>query len=67
MTKQDIIKILMRRDHMTLDEAWDLVNETQDEINYLMESGDVDIFAAEDIIKYNLSLEPEFLEVFLEW
>lgn len=67
MTKQDIIKILMRRDHMTLDEAWDLVNETQDEINDLVESGDVDIFAVEDIIKYNLSLEPEFLECFLEW
>ena len=67
MTKQDIIKILMRRDHMTLDEAWDLVNETQDEINYLVESGDVDIFAAEDIIKYNLGLEPDYLDAFLVW
>lgn len=52
---------------MTLDEAWDLVNETQDEINYLVESGDVDIFAAEDIIKYNLGLEPDYLDAFLVW
>ena len=67
MEKQDIVKILMRRDHMTLDEAWNLINETQEEIDYLMSGNNPMLYEAEDIIKYNLSLEPDFLEAFLEW
>ena len=67
MEKQDIVKILMKRDHMTLDDAWRVIDETQEEIDYLLSGSDPLLYEAEDIIKYNLSLEPEFLEAFLKW
>ena len=67
MEKQDIVKILMKRDHMTLNEAWDLINETQEEIDYLLSGSDPMLYEAEDIIKSNLGLEPDYLDAFLAW
>lgn len=67
MEKQDIVKILMKRDHMTLNEAWDLINETQEEIDYLLSGSNPMLYEAEDIIKSNLGLEPDYLDAFLAW
>ena len=73
MQKHDIVKILMKRDHMTLDDAWDLIKRTQDEVDDytsgLMPIGDLVpmIEEAENVIKRNLNLGPEYLDAFFQW
>jgi len=67
MEKQDIVKILMKRDHMTLNDAWNLINDTQEEIDYLLSGSNPMLYEAEDIIKSNLGLEPDYLDAFLAW
>lgn len=67
MDKHDIVKILMKRDHMKLDEAWELINQTQEEIDDLMAQDSCLLWEVEDVVKYNLGLEPDFIDAFLEW
>ena len=62
--KEDIISILMRRDDMTREEAIDLIEETQEEIFEAIECGE-GYDAIEDILAYNLGLEPDYLIEFL--
>ena len=63
MEKVDIVRILMRRDGMTLDEAWNVVRECQQAIDDLLSCGTLE--TAEDVIKDYLGLEPDYLEAFL--
>lgn len=60
---ETIIKILMKRDKMTRNEAKVLVDEVYEEINYCLEQGDYD--GAEDLVMSELGLEPDYLEILL--
>lgn len=67
MQKHDIVKILMKRDHMTLDDAWDLIKRTQDEVNDYTSGVIPMVEEAENVIKRNLKLGPEYLDAFFQW
>ena len=61
---KEIVNILMRRDGISENEAWDIVYETQNEISAAMaDEASYDEIA--DIIASNLSLEPDYMDVFL--
>ena len=60
----EIISILMRRDHMTREAAIDLILQTQEEI-YEAISEEASYDDIQDILEYNLSLEPDYLDYFL--
>ena len=62
--KNEIIAILMRRDHMTRSEAIDLIEETRDEIACAIENG-ASFDEIEDILADYLMLEPDYLIEFL--
>ena len=60
----EIISILMRRDHMTREDAIDLILQTREEIyEAIREEASYDDI--QDILEYNLSLEPDYLDYFL--
>lgn len=61
---EEIISILMRRDHMTREDAIDLIFQTQEEI-YEAISEEASYDDIQDILEYNLSLEPDYLDYFL--
>lgn len=67
MQKHDIVKILMKRDHMTLDDAWDLIKRTQEEVDDYTSGLVPMVEEAEDVIKRNLKLGPEYLDAFFKW
>lgn len=54
-----VIKILMRRDEMTREEATELVKDTMREVRDAIEAGDFNL--AEDIFTGDLGLEPDYL------
>ena len=61
---KEIISILMRRDHMTREAAIDLILQTREEIDEaIREEASYDDI--QDILEYNLSLEPDYLDYFL--
>lgn len=60
----EIISILMRRDHMTREDAIELILQTQEEI-YEAISEEASYDDIQDILEYNLSLEPDYLDYFL--
>lgn len=62
--KNEIISILMRRDHLTRAEAIDLIEETRDEICCAIENG-AGLDEIEDILADYLCLEPDYLIEFL--
>ena len=60
----EIISILMRRDHMTREDAINLILQTREEIyEAIREEASYDDI--QDILEYNLSLEPDYLDYFL--
>ena len=61
---KEIVKILMRRDGISEEEAWDYVRECQEEINYVIEH-DGGITEVEDVIADILGLEPDYMMYFL--
>lgn len=60
----EIISILMRRDHMTREDAIDLIFQTREEIDEAI-SEEASYDDIQDILEYNLSLEPDYLDYFL--
>lgn len=60
----EIIRILMNRDRISREEAEEVVEQCQDEIEEIIESGGTYI-DAEDAIAYWLGLEPDYLDYFL--
>lgn len=61
---REIVRILMRRDNMSEEEAWNLVEEVQEEIHDAMENfASYDDIA--DIIACDLGLEPDYMDCFL--
>lgn len=67
MQKHDIVKILMKRDHMTLDDAWDLIKRTQEEVDDYTSGLIPMVEEAEEVIRRNLKLGPEYLDAFFQW
>ena len=55
-----IVKILMKRDNLSKEEAISIMKETAEEINEAIDNEDFDL--AEDILMDNLGLEPDYLE-----
>ena len=56
---EKIIRILMRRDEMTRNEAEELVKDTMREVRSAIEAGDYNL--AEDLFMGDLGLEPDYL------
>lgn len=66
MTVDDIVKILMKRDKIHEYEAREMVKNCQDEMNdVIMCGGTYDDM--EDAVKYWLGLEPDYIDILLEW
>lgn len=63
MTKDSVIKILMRRDGTSYDEALAQINECADAIR---ESG-YDPFEADNLIRDYLGLEPDYLFAVIDY
>ena len=62
--KEEIIQILMRRDHLTRYEAISVIEEVREEISLAIEDG-ADLSDIEDILADTLCLEPDYLIEFL--
>lgn len=62
--KENIIFILMRRDGMTREAAVELCFETREEIFQAIQAGE-GYDEVEDILMYNLTLEPDYIMNFL--
>ena len=56
---EEIISILMRRDHLTRIEAYDLIEECREEILNACAEGHY--WEAEDILADYLDIEPDYL------
>lgn len=65
MTVQEIAEILMRRDGISYNEAMDMVEKCQDELEILVQGGG-SIDDAEDCVAYWLGLEPDYLVTLLD-
>lgn len=63
ITIKDVIDILVRRDHISYDEAAEWVEEVNDSITAALVRGD--LMECEDILRIELGLEPDYLEAFL--
>ena len=61
--RNPVVKILVRRDGMSVEDAIDLVKDTQSEL--LDAVYGTDILEAEEIIENNLGLEPDYLDFIL--
>ena len=65
MTVQEIAEILMRRDGISYNEAMDMVEKCQEELEILVQGGG-SIDDAEDCVAYWLGLEPDYLVTLLD-
>lgn len=63
-TVEDIINLISRRDNISYLEAMNIVNECMEEMESAVTMGNWQ--EAEDILASYLSLEPDFLSIFLE-
>lgn len=61
---EEIVSILMRRDNMTREDAIDLFLQTEEEIQEAIGEG-TSYDDIQDILEYNLSLEPDYLDYFI--
>lgn len=59
-TNNRAVKILMKRDGMTVEEATELIKQTSEEIQNVVLNG-MDVSDVDDIISSNLGLEPDYL------
>lgn len=62
---EEIVQILMRRDGITERDAWELIDQCQEEINDLLRGDSVNINDVEDAVACWLGLEPDYLIYFL--
>lgn len=62
---EEIVKLLVRRDNLSYLEAENLVEECKEEISQLMNSPHSTIEDYEEVVKYWLGLEPDYLEYLL--
>ena len=62
---EEIRNILMRRDNLSYEEANDLIELTIEELKPAI--AEIDLEAAEDVMAFNLGLEPDYIEDLIEW
>lgn len=62
---EEIIQILMRRDHLSREEALDLYDECQEAIWEILGENRYSIDDLEEILEDYLGLEPDYLMEFL--
>ena len=62
---EEIIQILMRRDHLSREEALDLYDECQEAIWEILGENRCSIDDLEEILEGYLALEPDYLMEFL--
>lgn len=66
-TIDDIVSLLMRRDGISENEAWHLVKECREELDFLLANSDYAPYEeATDIIGSILGLEPDYLPILME-
>lgn len=62
-TLGELARMIAKRDRISINEAWDCINEAKksiDEAIFTGRYGDI-----EDILHYDLGLEPDYMELFL--
>lgn len=63
MTFEDLAQMLAKRDGISFEDELIAVNFAADEIETAFYNGDLTL--AEDILKTSLSLEPDYLDIFI--
>ena len=61
---EQLAALISRRDGISLNEARNLIDETQEEINYII-NNTLSYDEIVDVIASNLGLEPDYLDLFL--
>lgn len=61
---EQLAALISRRDGISMNEARNLIDETQEEINYVI-NNTLSYDEVVDVIKFNLNLEPDYLDLFL--
>ena len=61
---KDLVELLVQRDGISENEAWNIVGDCQVEIDYIAQRGGT-ADEAEYVIKDLLGLEPDYLDLFL--
>ena len=60
----EIVRVLMRRDKMSLEEALDLIAEAKEMLHEYLENGQID--RAENVCQEYFGLEPDYLMELLD-
>ena len=61
---EQLAALISRRDGISLNEARNLIDETQEEIDYII-NNTLSYDEVVDVIASNLGLEPDYLDLFL--
>ena len=61
---EQLAALISRRDGISMNEARNLIDETQEEINYVI-NNTLSYDEVVDVIASNLNLEPDYLDLFL--
>ena len=61
---QELAELISRRDNISLDEAWRLIDITEEDIEYALALDPPSYIEAEDAVANNLGLEPDYLDLF---
>ena len=61
---KDLVELLVKRDGISENEAWNIVGDCQVEIDYIAQRGGT-ADEAEYVIQDLLGLEPDYLDLFL--
>ena len=60
---EELAKMIARRDHISFKEAQAAINSTAKDLAFVFYNGNLD--EAEDILKMDLGLEPDYLDLFI--
>ena len=66
-SKEAIVEILQRRDGISLNEAQELIDLCQEEICDMLTDPDTTLADLYETIEYYFGLEPDYLDVFLNF
>ena len=62
-TMEELAQMIAKRDNISYNEALAAVRDTAAEMELAFMNGSLD--EVEDILKYNLSLEPDYMDIFI--
>ncbi len=60
---EELAKMIAKRDGISYNEAWNIVQETAEDMQHAFYNGSLD--EAEDILRYDLGLELDYLDLFI--